>query len=66
MTVKELLGHEDIKMTIHYAHLTPARKRTAVNVLDSLSTPRPNILSQTNFTITSPSTKKATVKTVTL
>ncbi len=35
MTVKELLGHKDIKMTMRYAHLSPDHKRIAVQKLES-------------------------------
>jgi len=33
VTVSEILGHADIKMTMRYAHPTPENKRKAVNVL---------------------------------
>ena len=31
--VQELLGHEDIKMTMRYAHLAPNANRAAVDLL---------------------------------
>jgi integrase len=34
VTVKELLGHETIKMTMRYSHPTPEYKREAVQVLE--------------------------------
>jgi len=33
-TVRELLGHSDIKMTLRYSHLAPEHKAAAVAVLD--------------------------------
>jgi site-specific recombinase XerD len=32
-TVRDLLGHADLKMTLRYPHLAPENKRQAVRVL---------------------------------
>jgi hypothetical protein len=33
-TVKELLGHKSLAMTLRYSHLAPSHKVYAVNILD--------------------------------
>lgn len=33
-TVKELLGHKDLRMTVRYCHLAPENLRSAIRVLD--------------------------------
>ena len=45
-------------MTLRYSHLAPAHKRKAVSVLDGLLNPSPTTSHETNFIITSQSTKK--------
>jgi len=35
-TVKELLGHKELKMTLRYSHLAPAHKKNAVQVMSQI------------------------------
>lgn len=40
-TVRELLGHKSIKMTLRYAHLSPTHKKKAIELIDAaFSTPQ--------------------------
>ena len=44
-TVRELMGHKDMRMTIRYSHLSPSHKKRAVDILgrqmDTIWTPEP-------------------------
>ncbi len=42
-TLKELLGHKDIRMTLRYGHLSPAHKKKAVELLEGALTDTPTI-----------------------
>ena len=53
-SVKELLGHKSLTMTMRYSHLSPRHKRKAVHVLDRLMEENENDVSKKwykNYTI---------------
>jgi site-specific recombinase XerD len=39
-TVKEIMRHKSIGMTLRYAHLSPEHKKSAVAALESALTPK--------------------------
>jgi len=41
MTVKELMGHKTLDMTLRYSHLAPNHKTKAVNILDRVMSQNP-------------------------
>jgi len=42
-TIKELMGHKHITMTLRYAHLAPGHKRAAIAALDRVAEKVPAI-----------------------
>ena len=40
VTVKEIMRHRSIEMTLRYAHLAPAHKKAAVDALETAPQPK--------------------------
>lgn len=60
-TVRELMGHKDIAMTLRYAHLSPHHKRTAMETLEArFSAPSPVNLHNTPINAHAHEAKKQT------
>jgi integrase len=45
-TIKELLGHKSLAMTLRYSHLAPSHKARAVELLDTVISETPKLTSQ--------------------
>jgi integrase len=50
LTVKKLLGHKTLKMTLRYAHLSPSHKAKAISVLEEALGHEPTIQKLDNLT----------------
>ena len=66
-TVKDLLGHKSLAMTMRYAHLSPRHKRKAVNILDKVLSNNQTENSVHNlvhnFTLNTPTSNRKSLRT---